>query len=608
MRGKQFCIGLLLSIGLDTVVLVCPVFPQQASHGRPWPPENGEPEIEQTLVLTPPVEGQGLVRLDFGMGRDVACGDIDGDGLADMAVSAPDQRDGSLIIVGCVYVVMGSDRNVHHVIRHPEPIEAGFFGSCIGIRDLDADGFGDLVVAARKRSAPRPALWVYHGPDLGRVRVLEQPWDGADSASHESITFGDVNADGFDDLIHGNAWVTDGVDFGAVFIFLGPTLDTVQIIKHPVREPTFFGLTVQACDVNGDHYDDVLVADPYSPIDFYYGQVWVFFGPDFSQSIKRRNPDDHAFARFGEALGAGDLNGDGYDEILIGTPQAVGTSGQVGDGVVFIYYGPDLSRKTHVRLTNPPSTEHGGEFGVDVECLDLNDDGSDETIVSAWLRGRFDEQGNAYPGEMNIFWGPDLAPLTRFFLPYKIPAGADYSYSGVLSITSGDVTGDGIPDLLQGCPGIVVDIGRAYLADLSSLQEFAEYRVPSKKAAPLHLHLVGDGSPEPGREFEVIVRGVTNGSAAWLSVARDRAAEVFHRGPDGLRYLLVHPPLQCFAVNESRPEGSLDGEQSLAQSFKVPADPAFLGLRIYMQAFAEDATDALGFKESNGLVATIADW
>ncbi|MFO7742862.1 MAG: FG-GAP-like repeat-containing protein, partial [Anaerolineae bacterium] len=285
-------------------------------------------------------------------------------------------------------------------------------------------------------------------------------------------TAGDVNGDGYADVIVGSRWYSAEGSYrsGRAYLFHGsadglPTTPT-RIIEPPVVNSNgWFGNSVgTAGDVNGDGYDDVIIGMPnyeggsVAPQD--EGAVFVWYGS--SSGIAATHDwmaeSETLWAHFGMSSGtAGDVNGDGYDDIIVG---AFLTSSTNTVSHAYVWYGSDSGLGESGTPANADwyaetiTTQAYTGFGSSVGTAgDVNGDGYDDVVVTAPF---FD---NSYTDEGAVFvWHGSSSGLGG----PGTPANADWKvYGGQASArlggydsnganTAGDVNDDGYDDLIAG--------------------------------------------------------------------------------------------------------------------------------------------------------------
>lgn len=373
-------------------------------------------------------------------------GDLNGDGVDDLAVGASFQG-GEHPLQGRVAVYFGSPAGPDRKSAwHAWGEERGcLFGSSVAAAgDVNRDGHGDLAVGAPgcglvqlfhgSNAGPTHSSWTFRG---------DQAFDQFGAALASA---GDVNGDGFDDLIVG-APAHDGaeIDEGRVYLFLGSPAglgDAPDWTASGEQARAAFGAAVaSAGDLDGDGYADIIVGAPgHGNGQDAEGRAYVFLGsPDgLSSSPDWFGEIDQGGAFFGSAVaGAGDVDGDGHDDMIIGAFACQRPSERIG--CVYLYLGgPEgPAREPAQRLVGP-----GGqaEFGRALSGVgDWDGDGLAEIAVGAPIAGRV----FIYSGARG---GLEEKPLA-------IIAGAQAgAMLGASVAGGGDVDGDGCPDLVLGAP------------------------------------------------------------------------------------------------------------------------------------------------------------
>ncbi len=272
-------------------------------------------------------------------------------------------------------------------------------GRSVSMGDTNADGYADLIIGADGVSSDLGAIYVVHGPVTGTLSPSDADASllGAGSALTVGWSVGvlDFNGDGSDDVITG-AYLDGGCgsDSGGVYLFAGPlsgSIDTTSADGWLQCEATssFTGDSVAGGDFNGDGYDDALIgARAIDDGGTDAGAAYVVYGStsfpgtlDLSSADARligEQDNDHA----GESVsGAGDLDNDGRDDLLIGAHS--NDSGETGQ--LYVLTGPvtgTLSLSTADATW--PGEAAGDSAGHDVwGGGDINADGTPDVLVAA---------------------------------------------------------------------------------------------------------------------------------------------------------------------------------------------------------------------------------
>ncbi len=341
-------------------------------------------------------------------GADVEHGDFNGDGNTDLAAWKSTNTDHDDTVL--VYLGRPSGIDTIPSFKLPAEQQRSAFGRWICVGDLNNDSVDDLVVTA-------PTYYLdFFGQEYGKVYVyfggstIKAKADFTITGSHSRARLGtncaiaDFNADGFNDLaIRGYDVSVQQSFFGYFNIYLGSAqFDTVADLTGPRSYYSNSNEGLASFDANGDGVTDLLWTFKDSSTTKL--SVFIHYGGNDFQQRFRIGPDFVIPAPFGsgdfgnEIANAGDMNGDGDDDIAV----AAYSTGQE-NGIVFIYTaGKALDEKFDAAR----GQSLAGNFGASVDGIgDINQDGYSDIIVGApnqpWTR---------YQGYFGIFLGDSHIP------------------------------------------------------------------------------------------------------------------------------------------------------------------------------------------------------
>jgi FG-GAP repeat/Dockerin type I domain/FG-GAP-like repeat len=359
-----------------------------------------------------------------------SAGDFNFDGVGDVVVGAHWDDAGT----GKMYVFSGDDGEELFSVEG-ETAESRLGRSVAGGSDLTGDGLGDVVVGAIGFSGTAGTncgkAYVYQGLSESRFCGLI----GTDSVEHYGVSVsgaGDVNNDGYDDLIVGAMGYYYST--GMAIVYSG--LDGTYLYGFTGDDPyDFFGFSVSgAGDVNQDGYADVVVG-AYQGASNNYGYVHVYSGLDAS-TLHTFGGDSSGVVLGLSVSGAGDVNKDGYADIIAGAPGY-----NSGTGRTYVYSGHDGTT-----LHTFDGENEFDQFGFSVSGAgDVNKDGYADLIVGTYNTNR------AY-----VYSGLDGSSLYTF-------DGNPGDRLGESVSDAGDVNNDGYADLIVGAKGHNGSKGGAYV-------------------------------------------------------------------------------------------------------------------------------------------------
>lgn len=498
----------------------------------------------------------------------VSLGDVDGDGTPDMAVGDPSGAG----FAGEVSVFSGKSGAL--ILSLSGQVPGNEFGASLaGLGDLNGDGVPDLAVGV--------PLSQVAGPGSGRVE-LRSGADGSlidtlhglgfDSHFGASLThLDDVDGDGVRELFVGAPRA--GFDHrGAAFIYSGATRILLQSLEGQAKDD-FFGTAVSSAgDVDGDGLADVLVGAPQSADKPGYVQARDVASGNILLMLMGDNPGDG----FGSSVaGLGDVTGDGRADVAVGVPGLDLLHNEAGGVLVF-------DGKLGALLQLHAGDEAWAGLGFSLAALgDVNGDGlCDLAAGTDRIEG----------GSVHIWSGGDGASLS---VVAAYPGNSTALGSGVRVAPAGDLDGDGRPDLLVGAPTRLVSSGpgSAQVVKLAFLPwlDVGGGLVGSHGAPALE----GEGDLLPGTEYVLHMTSAPPFSTATLILGVETVNAPFKGGVLVPSVDVVHGQL------------AVDGSGGMMFQGLLPAS-AQPGETVVFQVWFSDAGAPLGMAGSNALLATVA--
>ncbi len=344
--------------------------------------------------------------------------------------------------------------------------------------DINGDGSPDLVVAAAGNPG---SVYIYSGAAIANNPIAPMATIAGDlqggvlAAGTQVAVVGDVDADGYADVLIGVP-TYDSVlinDVGAAYLFSGAKLSGAQPVSKKITEADafLFGRQLQACafgtsisggyDVDGDGYDDVIVGEPAD--NSRPGAAYVFSGKGLAGTKKGADAlyivnGGANGDRFGFAVtGLRDIDGDGRDDLMADVTNPA-------SGKVYLFRAKDLSADT--KLASAAVAFSSGAavmfFGqAFASAGDADGDGIDDLAITT-----------VQPWDVDLFSGKIIPATGTVNLDETKAAAAFKNLPGVIGLSivisgAGDVDGDGRSDIVVGLPsaavGGVPGVGKAWI-------------------------------------------------------------------------------------------------------------------------------------------------
>lgn len=399
-----------------------------------------------------------------------SAGDINGDGIDDFIIAAPQADPGNRDDAGQVYVVFGNDSGfsanlnlgtlngsngfVLNGITGIDPSEGGDYGDKAGYSvsnagDFNDDGFDDIMIGAPFANLPDPSFPDETIYDAGQSYIIF----GTNSGFPASLNLSDLNGT--------NGFAINGID-----------------------QSDYAGHSVSAAgDVNADGIDDVIIGAPHF-VGTHTGEAYLVFGRDSgigssfnlsdingTNGVILNGIDEWDSAGWAVS-GAGDVNDDGFDDVIIGAPGAA-PNDSFNAGEAYILFGKNTAFTTEIDLSGLDGSTGFTLNGVDPwdaagnavsNAGDINGDGIDDLLIGAPFadpngKGTLDPDGKYRAGESYIVFGSDNGFDATLNLA-GLNGGNGFAVNGIdhddesgYAVSgAGDFNDDGFADFAIGAP------------------------------------------------------------------------------------------------------------------------------------------------------------
>jgi uncharacterized protein (TIGR02145 family) len=389
-----------------------------------------------------------------------SAGDVNGDGYSDVIVGAWFYDSGESN-EGAAFIYHGSPSGISNtaVAMVESNQEDAYLGNAVSSAgDVNSDGYSDLIIGAYKYDngqTDEGAAFVYKG---GATGINSTAADTLESnqyfayMGYSVASAGDVNGDGYSDIIIGAYSYDNGLtDEGAAFIYHGSAIgintSAAAFVESNQIDAEMGRSVASAGDVNGDGYSDIIVgAYLYTNGQSYEGRVFIYHGSTtgINTSAATSIESNQANAHMGWSVAsAGDINGDGYSDVIIGAHNY--DNGHTNEGKIFVYQGSAMGIIT-TEVASVEGNQANAQLGASVASAgDVNGDGFSDVIVGAFRFGNFTE-GRAYVFHGSASGVSNISNATR-------ESNQADAQMGISVANAGDVNGDGYNDVIVGVVG-----------------------------------------------------------------------------------------------------------------------------------------------------------
>ncbi len=424
---------------------------------------------------------------------DVEVADFDGDGSSDLitgsyyGTSADGDISAGLAFVTYGPIVADTDVSGSQDLTLQGEHTNNYTGRALtGGGDLDGDGADDMAITAYRNGSYQAwsgtVYFYYGGTGLTGDRMADASsdaiWYAANSNDYlgsDAAFVGDLNGDGLDELALG-AYGYDsfaGSATGVVYLLWGDAAGAsgasdVSTAADVVIEGHQGGLQLgywrqlsSAVDADGDGLDDLWMSSAYSDTGITRGgEAYLFYGDTTWSSSLFATDSDASFtgASWADYLGQGiaspgDVDGDGYEDLLAGSGKADGSAG-TDAGAAWLFLGgaarwSGTADASSVATAVVWGTTADDSLGTGVAGGDLDSDGYADLVLGAW---GVDDGATADVGEVYVLFGPVVGTLDSSSADASILGDTAESSLGEC-VRVADINGDGRPDLLAGAWG-----------------------------------------------------------------------------------------------------------------------------------------------------------
>ena len=473
-------------------------------------------------------------------GRSVAvAGDVNGDGYDDILIGAYLDDDGGSN-AGQTYLILGkasgwtmdTDLSNSDASFRGENAHDNSGWSVAGAGDVNGDGYDDILIGAYMNNdggADSGQTYLILGKatgwamdtDLSNSDASFRGEDTEDNSGEAVAGAGDVNGDGYDDILIGAKGDSEGgTESGQTYLILGKTSGWAMDTDLSASDASFRGedendnsgcSVAGAGDVNGDGYDDILIG---AQLDddggSNAGQTYLILGKDSGWAMDADLSisdasfwGESSYHLSGESVaGAGDVNGDGYDDILIGASGCSDGGHAAGQTYLILGKASGWAMDTDLSVSDASfwGEDREDDSGVSVAgAEDVNGDGYDDILIGA----RWNDDGGSNAGQTYLIF-PDHNSGPTSIISVKAYSDNEYSH-----------------EIISGEPGDKVYMELAASDEDASRKNIAEVWVKgsSNPAKQFRLRLHETGANTGKFRGEITLASRTHSGYHWIDAS-----------------------------------------------------------------------------------------
>lgn len=516
---------------------------------------------------------------DVLLGRDLATGDLNNDGFDDLIMGGYGASGPDGLGVGNVYIVFGdTDLFPAFSINRPGENRTIVFGDdeqdltglSVACGDVNNDGYDDAIIGAPQLWKPIGGLvYIIYGsaswpreidlntngkPIAGITRITGKRMPGVLGAS---LASGDVNGDGICDVVMGDIAAGPPGGFGnegEVYVLYGRSalfpkiihLDTlsqnITTVQGVAEGQARIGEFIGCLDVDSNGYREVLVGAPAQKRGtsaWRTGRAYLIYGSEEMPEVVDLDSSstdsvritqiigENTYDYFGWSFAGGDVNGDSYPDLLVGTQEYIRDYGW-DDGKMYVLFGPlpdqpSIDMRTYANQMKIVGPDPEGAFGKHVASGDINNDGLADILVGAELAKTVKKQ----EGKAWLIYGRENFPA---ILDLKKPANLSgtsqilgyQSYQELgRPVATGDINGDAISDVIVSAHETKTPSG--YLSGEVYIIYGRRHDAPPVKIENPHLL---QSYPNPFNSYTIIPYQLERGQRVTLKIYNSLGQEV----------------------------------------------------------------------------------